>query len=73
MNNVVKLELVEMGENLRFDPDQTLEDAKGHDFVSLVILGELTDGSSFIAGNCNTGEALIVIERVKHSLLFGDD
>ena len=73
MNNVVKLELVQMGEALRFDADQTLEDAKGHDFVTLVVLGELADGSNFISGNCNTGEALITIERIKHSLLFGDD
>lgn len=73
MTNVVKLELVEMGESLRFNPDETLEAAKGQDFVTLLVIGELADGSSFISGNCNTGEALVTMERVKHSLIFEDD
>lgn len=73
MSNVHKLELVQMGDGLRFDPDETLENAKGHGFVTLLVIGELPDGLPLLLGNCNAGEALILMERIKHSIVFGDD
>ncbi|RWL14884.1 MAG: phosphoribosylformylglycinamidine synthase [Mesorhizobium sp.] len=73
MSNVVKLEPVEIGEGFRFDPDELLEAAKGVGFTTLVILGELEDGTQWTSGSANTGETLILIERAKHNLLFGED
>ena len=61
-----------VGEGYRFDPDDVLECAKGHDFVTLVIIGEYEDGTQYIAGNANAGETVIAMERAKHNIIFGD-
>jgi hypothetical protein len=63
----------EIGKDYRFDPDELLEAAKGQGFAMLVILGELEDGTSWTSGSANVGETLILIERAKHELLFGED
>lgn len=73
MGDVRKLELVEVGEGFRFDPDETLEAAKGQGFETITIIGELSDGSLWVSGSANAGETLILLERAKHSLVFGDD
>ncbi len=73
MSNVVKLELVEVGEGHRFDPDELLEAAKGHGFSTLAIIGELPDGSAWISGTANAGETIIMMERAKHHLIFGEE
>lgn len=72
-DNVRRLELVEVGENHRFDPDEILEAAKGQGFTNLVILGELPDGETYVAGMANAGESLIMIERAKRVIVFGED
>jgi hypothetical protein len=73
MSNVVKLEPVEVGAGFRFDPDELLEAAKGQEFALLVIIGELPNGETWVSGSANVGETLIMIERGKHQLLFGED
>lgn len=70
MSKVAKLELVEVGEDFRFDPDVILENAKGLGFTTVAVLGELEDGSVWISGSANFGETLILMEKVKHSILF---
>lgn len=72
MAEIVKLEPVSVGEGFRFDADEILEVAKGCDFKTLVIIGELADGSTWISGTANAGETLILMERAKHALIFGD-
>ena len=72
MSNVVKLELVEVGEDFRFDPDYILEAAKGNAFTRVSVIGELPDGTVFISGSANAGETLILIERAKHLIIFGE-
>ena len=69
---VVKFEPREVGQGYRFDPDQILEDAKGSDFTNLVIIGELPDGETHVMAASNAGEALILIERAKRKLVFGE-
>lgn len=69
MGEVVKLDLVEVGEGFRFDPDDLLEKAKGHDFERLVIIGVLPDGEMYVAGSANAGESLIAIEWAKEHIL----
>jgi len=69
MTNVVKLKLVEVGEGFRFDADQILEAAKGQKFARLVILGELDDGETYVAGTANAGETLVLIEMAKRVIV----
>lgn len=68
-DKVVKLEVVEVGEGFRFDADKLLEDAKGQNFETLVILGQLPDGELWISASGNTGESVILIELAKHKIL----
>lgn len=72
-SNVTKLELVEVGEGFRFDPDDLLEKAKGQAFEKVVILGALPGGELWVSGSANAGESLILIEKAKHHIVFGDD
>jgi len=71
-DNVHKLELVEVGEDFRFDPDALLEAAKGKDFDRLAIIGQLPDGSTWVSGTANAGETLFLMEIAKHQIVFGD-
>lgn len=72
-DNVVELKLVQVGEDVRLDADKILEAAKGQGFHRLAILGDLEDGSTYVAGTANAGETLILIERAKHVICFGND
>jgi hypothetical protein len=69
---VTKLELVEVGEGFRFDPDQILEAAKGQGFTKLAIIAENADGSIWASGSANAGETLILLELAKHKIIHGD-
>lgn len=70
---VTRLEPVEIGVAFRHDPDEILELAKGGDFTTLCIIGQLEDGAIWVSGNANTGAALVLMERAKHHLVFGED
>lgn len=72
-SNVVKLQLVEVGEGFRFDNDTILDAAKGQEFTSLAIIGGYADGSTYIAGTANAGETLILMERAKQKIVFGGE
>lgn len=73
MSTVVKFEPVLVGEGFRFDPDELLEAAKGQGFTTVAILGQMEDGSYWVSGSANAGETLILIERAKHQIIFGDE
>lgn len=73
MGKVVKLEPVEVGSGFRFDPSEILDGAKGVEFRNLVILGELEDGDIWISGMANAGETLVLMERAKRFLVFGEE
>lgn len=70
--NVVKLQLVEVGEGFRFDPDVILEEAKGKGFTRLAVLAETDNGEIYIAGSANAGESLVLMERAKRRIVFGE-
>lgn len=78
MTNVVKLELVHMGESVRLDADEILEEAKGLKFHRLVIFGQLEpeepggEHELFISATANAGETLILMEIAKDFLVFGE-
>jgi len=70
---VVKFEPITVSSDYRFDADETLENAKGQPFTCLAIIGQLEDGSQWVTGNANAGEILVMMERAKHRLVFGED
>lgn len=71
-DKIVQLIPKEVGDNFRFDADMSLEKMKGKEIASLLIIAEMADDSFEIEGNCNSGEALFLIERAKHHIVFGD-
>lgn len=73
MADIRKLEMVHVGEDHRFNPDATLEAAKGQPYDRLVILGALEDGQIWVSGNANLGESLVMIEKAKRHLIFGEE
>ena len=73
MTNIHKFEPVLVGEGFRFDPDQILEQAKGQGFTNIVIIGENPDGTTWVSSAANAGEAMILMERAKKFIVFGDD
>jgi hypothetical protein len=72
MAEIVKLHPVEVGEGFRFEADDILEAAKGQPFVTLAVLGQLDDGTIWISGNANAGETLVMMERAKRVVVFGE-
>lgn len=68
---VTKLELVEVGEGFRFDPDELLDAAKGQNFTRLAILAQNPDGTLWVSGSANAGETVILIELAKHQIIHG--
>lgn len=73
MTNVHKFEPQVVGENYRFDPDEILEQAKGRGFTNIVVIGENPDGTTWVSSAANAGEAMILMERAKKFIVFGDD
>lgn len=73
MAEIVRLHPEEVGEGYRFDPDEILEAAKGEGFVTLAILAQREDGSIWVSGNANAGETLVLMERAKRVVVFGED
>lgn len=71
MAEVIKFRPVEIGNDYRFDPDQTLDAAKGQGFTIIAIVGQLEDGSFWVSGSANAGETLVLLERAKHQIVFG--
>ena len=70
---VHKFEPKDIGEQFRFNPDEVLEAAKGRDFPLLAIIAQNPDGSIYLGGNANAGVTLILMERAKHQICFGDE
>ncbi|MCF6371056.1 hypothetical protein [Rhizobium halophilum] len=63
---------MKVGANCRFNPDELLEAAKGQGFTNLVILAEQPDGGLWVSGMANAGETMILLERAKHHIVFGE-
>ncbi len=72
MSNVVKFEPVEIGDGYRFDPDEILDAAKGLGFTILAVLGETADGEFWVSGTANVGETLVLLEKAKRRIVFGE-
>ena len=72
MNNVLKFDPVVVGSGYRFKQDQILDEAKGTEFALLCVLGEDSEGDLYVAGNANAGEIMILLERAKKRIVFGE-
>jgi hypothetical protein len=72
-SRVVEFKPASIGSGFRFDTDEILEMAKGRSFITFSIIGELEDGTIWTEGNANVGETLVLMERAKHHLVFGED
>lgn len=70
--SVTKLELVEVGENFRFGPDDILEKAKGRGFTKVSVIAQNPDGTIWVSGSSNAGETLILMELAKHKIVHGE-
>lgn len=71
-NKVVEFHPVLVGEGYRFDPDDILEKAKGNEFTTVAVIAEMPDGSLWVSGSANAGEALILMEKAKRQICFGE-
>jgi hypothetical protein len=67
---VIQLVPNEISASFRFDPEVCLENMKGTAPISLLIIAQGEDGSLKIDGNCNAGEALVLMELAKHDIVF---
>jgi hypothetical protein len=72
MAEIVRLRPLEVGDGYRFDPDEILSAAKGEPFQMLAIIGQMQDGSIWVSGSANSGEVLVLMERAKHQIVFGE-
>jgi hypothetical protein len=72
MAEVIEFKPVEVGEGFRFDPDELLEAAKGKITGRLAIIGEMEDGSLWVSGSANAGETMILLEKAKRQIVFGE-
>lgn len=70
---VIKFQPYVVGDGYRFDPDEMLEAAKGQGFTTLAIIGETADGEFWVSGNANAGETMVLMERARHRIVFGED
>ena len=70
---VHKFEPREVGSGYRFDPDQILEEAKGRGHTNILVIGELENGELWISSAANAGEALVLMEKAKRQIVFGED
>jgi hypothetical protein len=61
-----------VGEGFRFEPDKILEEAKGRGFTNVLIIGEMEDGEFWVSSAANAGEALVLMEKAKHKIVFGE-
>ena len=73
MGDVVKLELIEVGEGFRLDAQPILDGAGEQAFERMAIVGRLEDGRLYVAGTANAGETLVLLKQAEHFICFGKD
>jgi hypothetical protein len=64
--------ILRLAEGGRRNPDEILENAKGQGFTSLLILADTPDGIIQIASNLDVGAALLLMERAKDQIVWGE-
>ena len=71
---IVKLSdhIEEVGPGYRFDPKEILEKAKAFPFDKVAILGEDENGELWVSGSANAGEIMILMEKAKKLIVWGE-
>ena len=69
MSNVHTLQPVSVGERFRFDPDETLEAAKGQAFATVAVIGHYEDGTIWVSSSANSGETYILLDLAKAEII----
>lgn len=72
-DNVLRLVPDLIGEDVDLGAKNVLEEAVEFGLDTVVVIGETEDGEIYVAGSRNAGTSLVLIERAKHKLVFGDD
>ena len=72
IDNVVLLVPDEVGSGYQFDSNEVLNAALDKEMTSIVIIGELPDGELWCSSAVNAGEALILMEKAKRLICFGE-
>lgn len=67
---VIRLVPESVGEDYFVPPDHILADAIG-EYVSVVVVGELANGQIEVVGSSNVGEANLLLDHGKKTLLNG--
>lgn len=72
-DNVLRMVPDLIGEDVDLGVKNVLEEAVEFGLDTVVVIGETEDGEIYVAGSHNAGASLVLIERAKHKLVFGDD
>ena len=72
MGAVFKLYPASLSPDFRYEPEDILDDARDVAFSTMVVIGELTDGSFWFSGNASIGEINLMLDRAKYRIVFGD-
>lgn len=69
-DNIIRLVPDSIAEGERLDGDAVLEGAKGNKWLTLMICGQLEDGTLVWSSTAGMGESLILLELVKHEYVI---
>lgn len=70
---ILKFEPTIVGGGATISPDEVMDAAKEIGLTTLVLTGETADGNIYIAGTISAGDAVMLLEKAKHGIIFGDD
>jgi hypothetical protein len=61
-----------VGDGRKLSPASVLDAARAADLSTVVVIGYEQDGSLYAASTDGTGDCLLLIERAKQLIVFGD-
>lgn len=70
---VVKLVPDTVGDGFRFEVRDILDVASEAGLVDAIVIGIDADGDLYVSSNINGGQSLVLIERAKRLIVFGED
>lgn len=71
-DNVVKLQLVEVGEDFKFAANTVLSAALDK-LDTVMIIGTKIDGGLWVSSSVNAGVSMILMEKAKHQICELDE
>lgn len=72
-DNVIKLVPDSVGEAYEVQVVDVLDGAAQEGLIMVGVIGYDADGGLFVAGSHSDGELVMLLERAKHYILFGED